>query len=346
MKTLTIRQPDDWHVHLRDGQTLQTVVSHTAKHFARAMVMPNLRPPITTVQMAVDYRERIIKSLPQGSNFQPMMTLYLTDTTTVKTLTEAANHPEILACKLYPAGATTHSDAGVRHLEGISHLLEVMETLDLPLLVHGEVTHPETDIFDREARFIEEVLLPMVDRFPALRIVLEHVTTREGVQFINSARQGVAGTLTAHHLLYNRNHMLAGGIRPHFYCLPILKREPHRAALLQAATSGSQRFFLGTDSAPHLRHTKEASCGCAGCFTAPHAVALYATVFESVNALDKLEGFASLHGANFYKLPYNTAYLQLEKNPQIIPDSYADGNDEIIPLNAGEVTEWQVVNVF
>lgn len=344
MKTLTITRPDDWHVHLRDDGALAAVAPHTARHFARALVMPNLRPPVTRISDALEYRQRILDALPDNRQFQPLMTLYLTDATTRETLAEAAAHPDILACKLYPAGATTHSDAGIRDVGSIHTLLETMEKLDLPLLVHGEVTSTEVDIFDREARFIDEFLAPISLRFPGLRIVLEHITTREGIAFVQSARDGIAGTLTPHHLLYNRNHMLAGGIRPHYYCLPILKREDHRQALLAAATSGNPRFFLGTDSAPHARHTKEATCGCAGCFTAPHAMALYATAFDAVNALDRLEGFASHHGADFYRLPRNTTSLTLTQTPQTLPDAYPYGADSLIPLNAGETLPWSIMD--
>jgi dihydroorotase len=341
MQSLTITQPDDWHLHLRDGGALRDVVEASARQFARAIVMPNLRPPVTTVDHALAYRQRILAALPEGSLFEPLMTLYLTDTTSVDEVRRVAESTVVHGFKLYPAGATTNSDAGVNQLEALYPLFETMERHDVPLLVHGEVTDAEIDIFDREKVFIDRHLAPLVHQFPALRVVLEHITTREGTHFVRDSRQGVAATITAHHLLYNRNAMLAGGIRPHFYCLPILKREPHRQALLEAATSRNPKFFLGTDSAPHARQAKESACGCAGCYTAHAALELYATAFDSVNALDKLEGFASFHGADFYRLPRNARQIRLEKSTWTLPEQLSLGDDVLIPFMAGETIGWR-----
>ena len=342
MDSITLIQPDDWHLHLRDGDAMRDVLADSARQFGRAIIMPNLRPPVTTVADALAYQERIRSSLPVGSTFEPLMTLYLTDRTSTEEVARAAESADVHAFKLYPAGATTNSDAGVNKLEALYPVLAAMERHDVPLLVHGEVTDAEVDIFDREAVFIDRHLTPIVERFPALRVVLEHITTREGADFVRDSRTGVAATITAHHLLHNRNALLAGGIRPHFYCLPVLKREPHRQALLAAATSGNPKFFLGTDSAPHARQQKESACGCAGCYTAPAAMALYATAFEAANALPALEGFASCHGADFYRLPRNTNTIRLIRQPWQVPESLPFGEDELIPWLAGETLHWSL----
>lgn len=339
MKTLTITRPDDCHLHVRNGAILKTVLPHTARQFARAIIMPNLKPPVTTVVQALVYREEILQAIPEGVNFMPLMTLYLTASTTIDEIKRAAESEYIHAFKLYPAGATTNSDAGVADVTKIYPLLAALEKYDVPLLIHGEVTDEDCDIFDRERVFIERYLLAIVANFPALRIVLEHVTTQEAVQFVESASDKIAATITPQHLLFNRNAILAGGIKPHYYCLPILKRETHRLALLKAATSGNQKFFLGTDSAPHLTHLKENSCGCAGCYSAFAALELYAEAFESANALDKLEAFASFYGADFYGLSRNEGTVTLEKRDWIIPASY----DEITPLKSGELLQWKMV---
>ena len=342
MTTLTITRPDDWHLHVRDGAVLNDIVPHTARHFARAIIMPNLKPPITTTEQALAYRSRIQAALPPGSSFEPLMTLYLTDHSQPDEIRRARQSGQVLACKLYPAGATTNSASGVTDIARIYPVLEAMQTESMPLLVHGEVTDSAIDLFDREAVFIKQILQPLTDRFPDLKIVLEHITTRQGVEFVQQSSNRVAGTLTAHHLLYNRNALFSGGLRPHYYCLPVLKREEHRQALLDAATSGSPKFFLGTDSAPHPRSGKETACGCAGCYTAPLAMALYAEAFEQANALDRLEGFASFHGADFYGLPRNRDTLTLEKTPYPVPDSLPFGDQTLIPLRAGETLPWQV----
>jgi dihydroorotase len=334
-------QPDDWHLHLRDGDVLRNVVQDSARQFGRAIVMPNLKPPVTSVADALAYRQRILAALPEDSRFEPLMTLYLTNTTPADEVRRVAESSVVHGFKLYPAGATTNSDAGVNQLEALYPLFEVMEQQDVPLLVHGEVTDNHIDIFDREKVFIDRHLAPLVHQFPGLRVVLEHITTREGAHFVRDSRPGVGATITAHHLLYNRNAMLAGGIRPHFYCLPILKREPHRQALLEAATSGNTQFFLGTDSAPHSRHAKETACGCAGCYTAHTALELYAMAFESVNALDKLEAFASFHGADFYRLPRNASLITLEKTTWVVPEQLSLGDDALIPFMAAETIGWR-----
>jgi dihydroorotase len=339
---LTLTRPDDWHLHLRDGAALRAVLPHTARQFARAIVMPNLKPPVATVDGALAYRRRILDALPAGSPFEPLMALYLTDATSAEEIRRAAENPHIHALKLYPAGATTNSDAGVTSLDGIYPVLEAMEKHGLPLLVHGEVTDAEIDIFDREKAFIDRHLARIAATFPELRIVLEHATTRDGVQFVRDSGPRIAATLTAHHLLYNRNALLAGGVRPHFYCLPVLKREEHRLALLEAATSGNPKFFLGTDSAPHASGAKESACGCAGCYTAHAALELYVEAFESAGALDKLEGFASFHGADFYGLPRNRETITLVKSEWQVPDSYAFGDDRLVPLRAGEPLAWRL----
>ena len=342
MPTLSLIRPDDWHLHLRDGAALATVVPHTARQFARAIVMPNLKPPVTNAAQAAAYRERILAAVPPGLTFAPLMTLYLTDNTPAAEIDRAQASGIVHAVKYYPAGATTNSDAGVTAIERCFGALARMEELGLPLLVHGEVTDAEVDIFDRERVFVERVLAPLLQRFPRLRLVLEHITTQEGVQFVESMGPNVAGTLTAHHLLMNRNALLAGGVRPHHYCLPVLKREAHRRALVRAATSGNPKFFLGTDSAPHARNAKEAACGCAGCYTALNALELYAEVFEAEGALGRLEAFASFHGADFYGLPRNTGTITLEQASWRVPESLPFGDDVLVPLRAGESLRWKL----
>jgi dihydroorotase len=339
---LTLTRPDDWHLHLRDGPALAAVVPHTAQRFARAIVMPNLKPPVVTTGQALAYRQRILAAVPPGGDFNPLMTLYLTDNTPAEEITRARESGYIHAVKFYPAGATTHSDAGVTDITRTYAALETMEECGLPLLVHAEVTDPGIDVFDREAVFIERILQPLCARFPALRLVLEHATTREGIEFVESMPETVVATITAHHLLLNRNAMFAGGIRPHAYCLPVLKRETHRLALIEAATSGSRKFFLGTDSAPHTREHKETACGCAGIYTAHAALELYARVFEEAQALERLEGFAAHFGADFYGLPYNTATITLEKADWRVPDHYPLGETRVIPLFAGETLSWRL----
>ncbi|MBU0620544.1 MAG: dihydroorotase [Gammaproteobacteria bacterium] len=343
MKTLTITRPDDWHLHLRDDALMASVLPDTARQFARAIVMPNLRPPVTTTAQAVDYRERILKALPAGMKFEPLMTLYLTDNTSIVEIAAARMTEYVRAVKLYPAGATTNSDAGVTDLRKTYAVLEEMQRYGMPLLVHGEVTSADIDIFDREAVFIDRVMQPLLKDLPELRVVFEHITTKDAVQFVTSAPDTIAATLTPQHLLYNRNAMLGGGIRPHFYCLPILKRETHREALVKAATSGSKKFFLGTDSAPHAQHTKENACGCAGCYTAHSAIELYAEAFEAAGALDKLEAFASFYGADYYGLPRNTEKATLRKEEWEIPASVGFGEHRLVPLRAGEKMKWKLV---
>lgn len=341
--SITLARPDDWHLHLRDGAALQAVLPDTARRFARAIVMPNLKPPVTTVAQAAAYRERILAALPTGMSFQPLMTLYLTDNLPADEIDRAVASGFVHAVKLYPAGATTNSDAGVTDLRKCAATLARMEAQGLPLLVHGEVTDPGVDIFDREAVFIDTVLAPLLKDFPALKVVLEHITTREGAAFVAAAGPNVAATLTAHHLLLNRNAIFSGGIRPHHYCLPVLKREQHRQALLAAATSGNPKFFLGTDSAPHAKGAKEAACGCAGCYTAHAGIELYAEAFDSVGAIDKLEGFASRFGPDFYGLPRNTEKITLVRDAWTVPAelNYLD-NDPLIPLRAGEAIAWRL----
>jgi len=340
MDQLSLLKPDDWHVHLRDDDAMAAIVGATAQVFGRALVMPNLRPPITRVEQALRYRERIMAALKPGQSFNPLMALYLTESTPEEEIARVAETPEVIGFKLYPQGATTHSEAGIRSLEALDPLLETMAHYQVPLMVHGEVTDSNIDIFDREALFIERYLEPLTQRFTSLRIVLEHISTKEGVDFVERAQGPVAGTLTAHHLLLNRNALFVGGIQPHHYCLPVLKRENHRQALLSAATQGNPRFFLGTDSAPHHRSLKESSCGCAGCYTAHHAMELYATAFDQVNALDRLEGFASHHGADFYGLPRNTGVIQLERRPSNIPLELPFGSESVIPFMAGKTIPW------
>src|SRR5574343_968776 len=342
--TLTITRPDDWHLHVRDGAPLHTVVPHTAAQFGRAIIMPNLRPPVTTAQQALEYKQRILAAVPQGVAFEPLMTLYLTDNLPPEEIARAKD-AGVVAAKLYPAGATTNSDAGVTDLRKTYKTLEAMQKAGLLLLVHGEVTRPDIDLFDREAVFIEQQLIPLRRDFPELKIVFEHITTKEAAQYVQEADRFTAATLTAHHLLYNRNAIFTGGIRPHYYCLPVLKRETHRQALVQAATSGSPKFFLGTDSAPHPAHLKEHASGCAGCYTAHAAMELYAEAFDNAGALDKLEGFASFHGPDFYGLPRNSGTLTLRRESWMPPEHFAFGEAELKPLRAGEVLPWKCVQV-
>lgn len=343
MQTITLIRPDDWHLHVRDLGALEAVVPHTAERFGRALIMPNLKPPVTTTEAARAYRERILAAVPPGRCFEPLMSLYLTDSLSPDEIDRACDSGIVVAAKLYPAGATTHSDAGVTAVERIFPVLERMEARGLVLCVHGEVTATDVDLFDRERVFIDQVLAPLVARFPKLRVVFEHITTAEAVDFVLSAGSQVGATITAHHLLLNRNAIFAGGIRPHHYCLPVLKRETHRVALVRAATSGNPRFFLGTDSAPHARAAKENACGCAGCYTAHAGIELYAEVFEAAGALDQLEAFASLNGAAFYGLKPNTDRITLQKTAWTVPAAYdfVDG-DSLVPLRAGETIGWQL----
>ncbi len=339
---LTITRPDDWHLHLRDGSALGAVVRHTAERFGRAIVMPNLKPPVTTAAAATAYRERIVAALPAGCTFEPLMTLYLTDRTSTDEVARAKASGVVHAFKYYPAGATTNSDSGVTSLANVAGALAALEEHDLPLLVHGEVTDAAVDVFDREAAFIDLVLADVVRRHPRLRVVFEHVTTREAVDFVRASGARVAATITPQHLLLNRNAIFAGGLRPHHYCLPVLKREVHREALVAAATSGSAQFFLGTDSAPHARHAKEAACGCAGIYSAHAAIELYAEAFEQAGRLDRLEEFASFHGADFYRLPRNAGAISLVREPWTVPDSYAFGDEVLVPFRAGETVAWRI----
>ena len=339
-KRITIIRPDDWHLHLRDGEHLRAVLPDTARRFARAIVMPNLKPPVTTTKLALEYRDRVLAALPAGARFEPLMTLYLTDNTAPAEIAAARSSGAVHAVKYYPAGATTHSDAGVTDLAKCHSVLEAMEKHDMPLLVHGEVTDPAVDVFDKEKVFIERVLAPLVARFTGLKVVMEHITTREAAEFVAGAGPRVAATVTAHHLLLSRNALFAGGIRPHLYCLPVLKREAHRLALIKAATSGHPGFFLGTDSAPHARHTKETDCGCAGIYTAHAGIEFYAEVFAQAGALDRLEGFASRHGAQFYGLPVNPDTLTLVEEPWTVPPDIAFGADRLVPLRAGARVGW------
>ena len=343
MNAITLTRPDDWHLHLRDGEALEAVVPATARQMGRAIIMPNLKPPVTTTEQALSYRERILAARPQGSAFEPLMTLYLTDNTPAEEIERAVASGRVHAVKLYPAGATTNSDSGVTDVAHCDATIATMARLGLPLLVHGEDTDAEIDIFDREAAFIERVMKPLLERHPTLKVVFEHITTADAAEFVAQAPANVAATITAHHLLFNRNHMLAGGIRPHYYCLPILKRERHREALLAAATSGSGKFFLGTDSAPHAQGDKESACGCAGAYTAPAAIELYATAFEQAGALGRLEGFASHFGPDFYGLPRNGDTITLVREEWTLPDSlpYA-GSQRIVPLKAGEALAWKL----
>ncbi len=342
MRRITIIRPDDWHLHLRDGEHLRAVLPDTARRFARAIVMPNLKPPITTTKLALEYRDRVLAALHAGARFEPLMTLYLTDNTAPAEIAAARLSGAVHAVKYYPAGATTHSDAGVTDLAKCLPVLEAMEKHGMPLLVHGEVTDPAVDVFDREKVFIERVLAPLVARFAGLKVVMEHITTREAAEFVAAAGPRVAATITAHHLLLSRNALFAGGIRPHLFCLPVLKREAHRLALVKAATSGNPRYFLGTDSAPHARHTKETDCGCAGIYTAHAGIELYAEVFAQAGALERLEGFASRHGAQFYGLPVNPDTLTLVEEPWTVPPDIAFGADRLVPLRAGARVGWRL----
>ena len=344
MTTLTLARPDDWHLHLRDGAALHAVVPHSARQFARALIMPNLRPPVMTTAQALAYRARILAAIPPGLDFQPLLTLYLTDQTPPAEITRAQASGQAIAGKLYPAGATTNADAGVTDLRNIYPVLETMQRCGMPLLVHGEVTDPAVDIFDREAVFIERALIPLMRDFPGLKVVLEHITTEDAADFVRAAPVTVAATITAHHLLYNRNAIFQGGIRPHYYCLPILKRERHRQALIRAATSGHPKFFLGTDSAPHSQHGKETACGCAGCYTAHAALELYAEAFETAGALDRLDAFASIHGADFYGLPRNAGTITLRRQATLIPETLPFGDEPLIPLRAGETLHWRLID--
>lgn len=343
VKHWTITRPDDWHLHLRDGTTMATVLPDTARQFARAIIMPNLKPPITTVEQARAYRERILAALPAGMHFEPLMTLYLTDKTPVSAIENVKNSGFVQAIKYYPAGATTHSENGVTDLKHVYPVLAAMEKFDIPLLLHGEVTDTSVDIFDREAVFIDRHLAPLSRAFPGLRMVLEHITTTAAAAFVEAASSRIAATITAHHLLLNRNALFEGGIRPHHYCLPILKRENHRQALIAAATSGNPKFFLGTDSAPHPRHDKESSCGCAGIYTSHAAIELYTEVFDQENALDQLEAFASFHGPDFYKLPRNPDTITLERQDWRVPETLECGATTLVPLRAGKTVGWQIM---
>ncbi len=342
-QTLTITRPDDWHLHLRDGHALSETVPASARAFGRAIVMPNLVPPVIDAEQAGQYKTRILASVPAGGSFQPLMTLYLTDKTSRQTILDAKARGDVVACKLYPAGATTNSDSGVTCLEHIDEALTAMAECGLPLLVHGEVTDGDIDIFDREKVFIDRHLVRLVERYPTLKIVMEHITTEEAARFISAGGDNLAATITAHHLLYNRNHMLVGGLRPHYYCLPILKRNRHQQALREAAVSGNCRFFLGTDSAPHAVGGKESACGCAGCYTAPAAIELYAEAFEMMGALDKLEAFASFNGPDFYGLPRNQGTITLAKESWTLPEALALGEQQVKPLRAGESIAWRLV---
>ena len=340
VNSLTIKRPDDWHLHLRDGAAIASVVRHSAERFGGALIMPNLKPPITTVDQAFEYRRRILMALPEGSQFVPYMTLYLTDNTTPEEIKLAAQNSFVIAAKLYPAGATTNSDGGVTDIKKMGHVFDAMVRWGLPLCVHGEVTDPSVDIFDREAGFVERVLSPIVRDHSNLKIVLEHVTTKEGVDFVCNCDPNVAATITAHHLLMNRNALFEGGLRPHNYCLPVAKREEHRQALIEAAISGNPKFFLGTDSAPHAKGAKEAACGCAGCYTAHAGIELYAEAFDKANALDMLEGFASFYGADFYGLPRNTDTITLVRQPRQITDLHPFGDSSLVPYRAGGSVAW------
>lgn len=342
MKSITLTQPDDWHLHLRDGAALATTVPHSAQRFGRAIVMPNLKPPITTVDAAVAYRRRILEAVPAALDFDPLMTLYLTDQLKPSEITKASESGLIIAVKYYPAGATTNSENGVTGIDKVYGVIEKLIDADMPLLIHGEVTNDDIDIFDREKRFIDTVLSPLCQRYPELRVVLEHITTKDAVDFVSSQPPNIAASITVHHLLYNRNDLLAGAVRPHYYCLPILKRNTHQEALIAAATSGNPSFFLGTDSAPHEQHLKESDCGCAGIYSSPAAIELYAEVFEAQDALDKLETFASFNGADFYKLTRNRRSITLDKKPWQMADSFQFAGSQVVPLRAGESIAWQL----
>ena len=342
MRSITITRPDDWHLHLRDGEHLRAVLPDTARRFARAIVMPNLKPPVTTTRLALEYRDRVLAALPAGARFEPLMTLYLTDNMPASEIERSRASGKVHAVKYYPAGATTHSDAGVTDIARCAGVLEAMEKHGMPLLVHGEVTDPAVDVFDKEKIFVERVLTPLAARHAGLRIVLEHITTREAAEFVTGSPPRIAATITAHHLLLSRGALFAGGIRPHLYCLPVLKRETHRQALVKAATSANPKFFLGTDSAPHARHTKETDCGCAGIYTAHAAIELYAEAFAAAGALDKLEGFASRHGAQFYGLRVNEDTITLSETSWEVPAEVAFGADRLVPLRAGANVGWKL----
>ena len=342
INTLTLTRPDDWHLHLRDGEALKAVLPDSARQFARAIIMPNLRPPVTNTALAAAYRQRILAALPSGLNFEPLMTLYLTDNTSAEEIRAAVASGVVHGVKFYPAGATTNSDSGVTDLRHCRQALAEMEKLGLPLLLHAEVTDTQVDVFDRERVFIERHMVAIVKDYPALKVVFEHITTKDAADFVLHTPANVAATITAHHLLMNRNAMVVGGIQPHHYCLPILKREEHRQALLHVATSGNAKFFLGTDSAPHAKHTKEAACGCAGMYTAHTAMELYAEAFDAVGALDKLEGFASFYGADFYGLPRNTERIQLHRQSWNVPTSLPFADDSLVPLRAGQPIAWKM----
>ncbi len=340
--SIEITRPDDWHAHFRDGEAMASIAAATAKQFARAIVMPNLKPPVVDVKKARAYRERILAALPKRASFEPLMTLYLTDDTKAAEIEKAKSSGFVKAVKYYPAGATTNSASGVTDIRKCDAVLEAMQAAGMPLLVHGEVTDAEVDVFDRETVFLERTLAPLVKRFPRLKVVVEHITTHEAAAFVERASEFVGATITAHHLLLNRNAIFTGGINPHHYCLPVLKREPHRRALLKAATSGNAKFFLGTDSAPHSQHAKESACGSAGVYTAHAALELYAEAFESANALDRLEGFASHHGADFYGLPRNAGKVRLEKKSWKVPASYPFGAEVVVPMRAGQSISWRL----
>jgi dihydroorotase len=342
MQTLTFTRPDDWHLHLRDGAAMRDVLPDTAKRFARAIVMPNLKPPVTTVEQAAAYRQRILDALPAGMAFEPLMTLYLTDNTSPEEIARAKASGFVHGVKLYPAGATTNSDAGVSDLTKCDATLAAMEKHGMPLLVHAEVTDPDVDAFDREAVFIERHMIPLTKKFPGLKVVFEHITTKNAADFVAASPTNIGATITAHHLLMNRNAMFTGGIRPHHYCLPVLKRETHRQALVAAAISGNPKFFLGTDSAPHAKSVKEAACGCAGMYTAHAAIELYAEAFEQAGALDKLEAFASFNGADFYGLPQNTGKMTLVKEDWVVGESQGFGGEVLVPLRAGQIVRWKL----
>ncbi len=342
MTEITLTKPDDWHLHVRDGSVLADIVPMTAARFARAIIMPNLKPPVTTVSAALEYRQRILAAVPSHVHFEPLMTLYLTDNTAPAEIAKAAQNPYVHAVKLYPAGATTNSDFGVTNIEKTFDALAAMQEKNMPLLIHGEVTHGDVDVFDREKRFIDQVFAPLVERFPKLRIVFEHITTKEAVDFVRTCGDQVGATITPQHLLFNRNALFKGGINPHYYCLPVLKREIHREAVVNAATSGNKKFFLGTDSAPHAKNAKECASGCAGIFSAHAALELYALAFEQAGALNKLEAFASHHGADFYGLPRNTETVTLIKQSWDIPNDYPFGEQTIVPLLSGEKLSWQL----
>ncbi len=342
MQTITLTRPDDWHLHLRDGAAMRDAVQHTARSFRRAIIMPNLKPPVTTTADAEAYHQRILDALPEGSDFEPLMTLYLTDNTEPAEIRRAAQSGVVHAVKLYPAGATTNSDSGVTDINRISEALQTLADVGMPLLVHGEVTRDAVDIFDREKVFITEILAPLTEKLPDLRIVLEHITTEHAVRFVEQGSANIAATITAHHLLYNRNDMLVGGIRPHLYCLPVLKRNAHQQALIRAATSGNPRFFLGTDSAPHPKHDKESDCGCAGCYTAHAAIELYAEAFAAAGALNQLEAFAAFNGPDFYGLPRNTDTITLRHKPWSVPATYPLGDSTVVPLRANHSIAWQL----